>query len=165
MFDSKVYSLDWSSQPSPAAPVVPNIDYAIHLVNIVKFHCNPMFHLFDDEVFMNGLHAHYRGESEQKGGLVQQLWLIHFMLILTFGKAITSKPSKGNQPPGASFFMYAIQLLPNMTVVWDEPVQAAEILCCIALYLHCIEHRGSAYNYVSCRYFHTAIDRFKVPQY
>lgn len=145
MFDSKVYILDWSNDSDQ--PVLPNIDYAIHLVNIVKFHCAPMFHLFDEEVFLDGLHAHYK--EEQSAGLAQRLWFIHFMLILAFGKALTTKPNKGSQPPGASFFVHAIHLLPNMTVLWDEPVQAAEILCCIALYLHCIEHRGSAYNYVS----------------
>ncbi|EFY89467.1 hypothetical protein MAC_04486 [Metarhizium acridum CQMa 102] len=145
MFDSKVYILDWSS--ASAQPVLPNLDYAIHLINNVKFHCSPMYHLFDEEVFLNALHAHYSGEQTQ-GDLVQQLWFIQFMLILAFGKALTTKPNKNNQPPGAIFFTHAIHLLPNMTVLWDEPVQAAEILCCIALYLHCIEHRGSAYNYI-----------------
>lgn len=146
MFDGKVYMLDWSS--ASAQPVLPNLDYAIHLINNVKFHCSPMYHLFDEDVFLNGLHAHYREEQTPRGGLVQQLWFIQFMLILAFGKALTSKSSRNNQPPGASFFTHAIHLLPNMTVLWDEPVQAAEVLCCIALYLHCIEHRGSAYNYV-----------------
>ncbi|KFG84448.1 hypothetical protein MANI_004145 [Metarhizium anisopliae] len=146
MFDGKVYMLDWSS--ASAQPVLPNLDYAIHLINNVKFHCSPMYHLFDEDVFLNGLHAHYREEQTPRGGLVQQLWFIQFMLILAFGKALTSKSSRNNQPPGASFFTHAIHLLPNMTVLWDEPVQAAEVLCCIALYLHCIEHRGSAYNYI-----------------
>jgi hypothetical protein len=152
MFDGKVYILDWSSNSAGGQPVLPNIDYAIHLVNMVKFHCSPMFHLFDEEAFMEGVHAHYKGEGRQTG-LVQQLWFIHFMLILAFGKALTTggKSNKSNQPPGAAFFMHAIRLLPNMTVLWDEPVEGAEILCCIALYLHCIEHRGSAYNYVSLR--------------
>ncbi|KAK2595375.1 hypothetical protein QQS21_006911 [Conoideocrella luteorostrata] len=153
MFDGQVYVLDWPrsgdlSRTSHSAPALPTMDYATHLVNIVKFHCSPLFHLFDDTVFMEALHAHY--ESKQKPeALVQQLWFIHFMLILAFGKALTSKPGKGNQPPGAGFFIHAMQLLPNITILWSEPVQATEILCCIALYLHCIEHRGSAHNYVS----------------
>jgi hypothetical protein len=154
MFDSKVYILDWSG--SSQRPVLPSLDYAIHLINIVKFHCSPMFHLFDEDAFISEVHAHYERSGDVNtgdgdGGLVQQLWFIHFLLILAFGKALTTKPGpgKGNQPPGASFFMHALQMLPNMTFLWDEPVQGAEMLCCVALYLHCIEHRGSAYNYVS----------------
>lgn len=153
MFDSKVYLLNWAAD-SGQAPVLPNLDYAIHLVNIVKFHCNPLFHLLDDDTFMPKLHAHYHSaasaaDHDEEARDQDQPWFIHFLLILAFGKAISSKSNRGSEPPGASFFMHAIQLLPNMTVLWDEPVQSAEILCCIALYLHCIEHRGSAYNYVS----------------
>lgn len=137
-----------SLKATRGVPVLPTVDYATHLINIVRFHCCPLFHFFDETVFMDGLHAHY-GVEKKHETLGQQLWLIHFMLILALGKALASKPSRGNHPPGAALFMHAMQLLPNSTILWSEPIQAAEILCCIALYLHCIDHRSAAYNYVS----------------
>ncbi len=126
---------------------VPTADYAMHLVNSVKFHCGQLFHLFDEESFMNNLRDFY-AEPKQDTSRTD-LWYIHFLLILAFGKAFVTKTSRGKRPPGANFFCKAVQLLPDASVLWMEPVESTEILCCIAMYFQCIDHRSPAYIYAS----------------
>ncbi|KAL3951730.1 hypothetical protein ACCO45_013447 [Purpureocillium lilacinum] len=148
LFDGETYDLGWQSdRAATSAAALPTIDYATHLVNTVRFHCGQVFHLFDEDVFMGHLRDHYADSMQRCPA--RDLWLVHFQLILAFGKAFATKPRHGSRPPGVGFFVNALHSLPNMTVLWRDPVQAIEILCCVALYLHCIDYRSSAYNYVS----------------
>lgn len=150
LFDGETYDLKLTDDktPKPAeTSAVPTVDYALHLVNSVKFHCGQLFHLFEEDSFMRNLHDFY---SEPKQDTTRtDLWYIHFLLILAFGKAFVTKTSRGKRPPGANFFCKAIEILPDTSVLWKEPVESTEILCCIAMYFQCIDHRSSAYNYVS----------------
>lgn len=149
-FDGETYDLNYSDErrpPPKEAPAVPTVDYALHLVNAVKFHCGQVFHLFEESIFLRKLHEFYaepRKEVARMG-----LWYIHFLLVLAFGKAFVTKTSRGRRPPGADFFCTAMKLLPESNLLWREPEEAAEILCCISLYYQCIDHRSSAYNHVS----------------
>lgn len=61
------------------------------------------------------------------------LWYIHFLLILAFGKAFIVRSSKDKRPPGAELFTQAMQLLPDITFLYTDPIQSVEILCCAAL--------------------------------
>lgn len=83
----------------------------------------------------------------------ERLWYIHFLLLLAFGKAFTSRKDRGRRPPGAEFFTRAIELLPSTVTLSREPIMSVEILMCLALYIHCIDYRMSAYNYVSLHIF------------
>ncbi|UNI17800.1 hypothetical protein JDV02_004119 [Purpureocillium takamizusanense] len=147
LFDGETYDLGWQSdRAATSAAALPTIDYATHLVNTVRFHCGQVFHLFDEDVFMGHLRDHYADSMQRCPA--RDLWLVHFQLILAFGKAFATKPRHGSRPPGVGFFVNALHSLPNMTVLWRDPVQAIEILCCVGLYLHCIDYRSSAYNYI-----------------
>ncbi|KAM3497375.1 hypothetical protein MY10362_009274 [Beauveria mimosiformis] len=147
-FDAETYELNSESGTSTAknTPAVPTADYAMHLVNMVKFHCGQVFHLFDQEEFMRKLCNFY---AEPRPNVARTgLWYIHFLLILAFGKALVTKTSRGRRPPGADFFCAAMNLLPEPITLWREPEEAIEILCCISLYFQCIDHRSSAYNHI-----------------
>ncbi|KAI2467890.1 fungal-specific transcription factor domain-containing protein [Annulohypoxylon bovei var. microspora] len=54
----------------------------------------------------------------------------------------------GRRPSGAEFFVRAMQLLPPAYVFPQDPVASTEILCCIALYLQCVDHRSAAHSYI-----------------
>ncbi|KAI5456774.1 hypothetical protein BGZ63DRAFT_366255 [Mariannaea sp. PMI_226] len=152
IFDGETYDIEYETDTLPIdvnSASLPTQDYAIHLVNSVKFHCCQLFHLFDDDEFMGLLHEFY-AEPERKAQVAKEknLWYIHFLLILAFGKAFVSKRSRGKRPPGVEYFIQAMQLLPNTIVLTREPLQSTEVLCCIALYLQCLDHRISAYNFI-----------------
>ncbi|KAH8156977.1 hypothetical protein CIB48_g11271 [Xylaria polymorpha] len=128
-FDCMIYELDWGGSratPGPASPILPSLDFALYLINAVKFHCCQIFHLFDEDAFMSCLLSFYDSPSQQPQPS-EELWYVHFLLILAFGKAFTTKKSQGNRPPGEAYFSKALHLLPNMMMLWTLPIEAVEI--------------------------------------
>ncbi|GAP92256.1 putative transcription fungi [Rosellinia necatrix] len=150
-FDGMIYDLDWTesavASSTPTSPVLPAIDYCLHMINAVKFHCCQVFHLFDEDSFMPSLYALYDNPLQQPEPS-EELWYVHFLLLMAFGKAFTTKKSQGKRPPGEEYFTKALRLLPNMMMLWTRPIEAIEILSCVALYLHCIDIRIVAHNYI-----------------
>lgn len=129
-------------------PMIPSLDYSIYLINSVKFHAGQLYHLFDEESFMEGLYAYHDNAGQQMS--VSPLWYIQYLLLIAFGKAFTVQRNDGNTPVGCEFFVKALQLLPDMTDLFRNPIISTEILCCIALYFQALEFRSSAYGFVSC---------------
>lgn len=72
-------------------------------------------------------------EDPQRETNYSALWYIHFLLILAFGKAFIARANKEKRPPGAELFAQAMQLLPDITFLYTDPIQSVEILCCAAL--------------------------------
>jgi proline utilization trans-activator len=124
-------------------PIIPSIDYAIFLINAVRFHCAQLVHLFDEEEFVANLHAFY--SSSENGSWKESLWYIHFLLIIAFGKTFVQHKHHAPRPPGADLFVRALQLLPDTNRLCREPVTAVEILCCISLYLQALDSRNAAH--------------------
>lgn len=146
LFDGSAYDLPWDgtrSVPGSTTPTIPSVDYAIFLINAVKFHCAQMLHLFDEEDFMASFHQFY--SDTDKSAWKQSLWYIQFLMIIAFGKTFVQQKHQSPRPPGAEFFTHALQLLPDTNKLCREPVIAAEILCCIALYLQALDSRNPAY--------------------
>lgn len=149
LFDGCVYELDWDgsrTSAGPRTPVLPALDHAIYLINAVQFHCGQLYHIFDSEEFMPTLYEFYNKPSP--GSVTEELWYVHLLLILAFGKAFTSKKSQGKRAPGGDMFTKALSLLPSEIMLWRHPLQSCEVLCCIALYLQCLDCRIAAHNYV-----------------
>lgn len=149
LFDGSAYDLGWDGFRTsiPEEPAIPTTDHAIYLINSVKFHCGQLFHLFDEEEFMRSLYDFYSDSNSRTSKT--NLWYIHFLVILAFGKAFVLRKNDGRKPPGAEFFVLALQLLPDVSVLCKEPVISTEILCCIALYLQSLDFRHSSHQYVS----------------
>lgn len=155
LFQGSVYDLGWDGQratltstdPSPAS--LPTPDYAIYLINAVKFHCGQTWHLFDEESFMQRF-ARFHDPNADKSSLFP-LWYVHYLLVLAFGKAFLARTHRGKRPPGAELYVQAMKLLPDIIfLISTDRVESTEILCCAALYLHSLDFRSSAYHLVSC---------------
>jgi proline utilization trans-activator len=150
LFDGTTYELGWDGSRvvvGPDTSALPSFDYAIYLINLVKFHCSQVFHLFDEESFIGDLYKFYEDPAESVARA--DLFYIHLLLIFAFGKAVTHISTASRRPLGCDFFVKALQLLPDVSVLSKQPAVAAEILCCIALYYQCLDYRGCAYNFVS----------------
>ncbi|KAF2143961.1 uncharacterized protein K452DRAFT_150693 [Aplosporella prunicola CBS 121167] len=149
LFDGSAYDLQWDGHRTtsgPDTPALPTLDHTIYLINAVKFHCGQMFHLFDEESFMARVYDFYLDPSPYVAAV--DPWYVHFLVILAFGKAFVGKRNPDKRPPGTDFFVKALQLLPEMSVLGREPLMSTEILCCIALYFQCLDFRHAAHNYI-----------------
>lgn len=168
IFDGETYSVEFDGDDGGPADEttfsnnvkttvsIPTKEYAIHLIQMVKFHCCQLFHLYDEQEFMGYLDAFYSQPSPPTPSMRRErLWYIHFLLLVAFGKAFVSRRSHGRRPPGSEFFTRAMELLPSTVTLSREPMMAVEILICLALYIHCLDYRMSAYNYVSLHPFST----------
>jgi hypothetical protein len=146
LFDGSAYRLPWNgsrSMPDSSTLAVPSIDYAIFLVNAVKFHCSQLVHLLEEDEFMLDLHAFYANADNELSK--DTLWYIHFLLIMAFGKSFVQQKHHATRLPGTDFFVQALRLLPDTNRLCREPILAAEILCCIALYLQALDSRNAAH--------------------
>ncbi|KAI7377669.1 hypothetical protein KC328_g14315 [Hortaea werneckii] len=143
------YDLGWDGRRTSVShdeTALPTADFAMFLINAVKFHCGQLYHLFDEEHFMQHFRAHHAGTKIDSADA--ELWYVHYLLILAFGKAFIIRSSKGRRPPGADLFIHAMKLLPDMTCLCTDPIQSIEVLCCAALYLQCVDLRNPAYNLI-----------------
>ncbi|KAF7198465.1 putative transcriptional regulatory protein [Pseudocercospora fuligena] len=151
LFEGSTYDLGWDGRRSSVKPepsCVPTADHAMYLINAVKFHSGRLFHIFDETYFMHYFGKFYEDPGNEAN--YPHLWYIHFLLVLAFGKAFTrgTVAGKGKEPPGAYFFVQAMQLLPDTMYLYSDAIQSVEILCCAALYLQCVDLRSAAYNTV-----------------
>lgn len=149
LFDGCAYELGWDGRRDSIdvdAISLPTPDYALFLINAVKFHCGQLFHMFDEDVFMSCFHIFQReGQGREHCSV---LWYIHYLLILAFGKALIGRTAVGRKVPGVDLYVQAMKMLPDIIFLRLDALQASEILCCAALYLQCVDMRGAAYNTV-----------------
>ncbi|KAJ0306624.1 hypothetical protein COL516b_004417 [Colletotrichum fioriniae] len=151
LFDGFAYDLGWDGSRTTQMldnRLIPSHDYAIFLINAVKFHCGQMFHLFEEEEFMFHMQTFYAKSSTDRAE-ENSLWYIHFLVILAFGKSLIQRKTQGNnRPAGADFFVRALQLLPDVTALCKEPIMSTEILCSMAWYYQALDFRHAAHNFI-----------------
>ena len=152
LFDGAVYNIDWANNGDITGDnllksELPTLDHAIYLISTVKFNCSQLFHLFDEEEFMDSCRKFYADPRPDVSSA--NLWYIHFRLIIALGKALQSRQRQDKLPCGYELFLSTFRNLPNMGVLMKQPLAAIEVLCCAALYLHCIDHRHYAHVIVS----------------
>ncbi|KXH69582.1 fungal specific transcription factor domain-containing protein, partial [Colletotrichum salicis] len=151
LFDGFAYDLGWDGSRTTQTldnRLIPSHDYAIFLINAVKFHCGQMFHLFEEEEFMLHMQTFYAKSSTDRAE-ENSLWYIHFLVILAFGKSLIQRKTQGNnRPAGADFFVRALQLLPDVTALCKEPIMSTEILCSMAWYYQALDFRHAAHNFI-----------------
>ena len=150
LFEGATYDIGWDGRRDTSHDdqpcTLPTPDYALFLINAVKFQCGQLFHLFDERTFMDCFNKFHELGSDPSQCPI--LWYIHYLLILAFGKAFTVRTQTGRRPPGADLFVQAIKLLPDAIFLYNEPLHSIEVLCCAALYLQCLDSRSAAYNLV-----------------
>lgn len=120
---------------------LPSKEMSSYLLQTIKFRTCSIFHLFDDAEFGTQLDLFYENPSsfEQKS----RIWFIHYLVLMAIGKALVS-----NVQAGTHLFARALRLLPDVTSLCSSPITSTELLCSIALYLQCLDHRTSAHIYI-----------------
>lgn len=166
LFDGDVYDMGWDGErlsTTPSRPEqaclealnLPPQDFALHLINTVKFRCGDLYYLFDETHFMAQFALYH--ESGGNSPEISRLWYVHYLMILAFGKAFVVQVSKSPRPPGAELFIQAMRLLPDLTFVKSEPIEMIQILCCAALYLQSVYFRPAAHRMVSSGQSHEGL--------
>lgn len=130
--------------------MLPSLDFALHLTSTVKFHLGQLYHIFHEKSFVAGLHRFYEHGPYTEPLPGDRLWYVQFLLIMAFGHALLSG-YVGRKPAGSELVSRAIELMPDAFGLNQDPVLATEVLCCLALYLQSIDHRNSAFIYVSAQ--------------
>lgn len=162
LFDGTMIELGWDGRRDPATSEniqLPSADFAIYLINAVKFHIGQLFHLFDEATFMPEFSHFYENVANQQ--TPPPLWYVHFLTLLAFGKVFVARTVDGRRLPGAEFFERARMLMPDIIFLNNQPVEAVEVLCCQALYLQSLDFRTAAHNVVG--HFSPLIDSYSLP--
>lgn len=150
--DGAAFAIEFPNMKQFGTPIpkdnLPPLDYALYLINTVKFHISQTYHLFQEDVFLKGLFALYT-DGPQPLNAQNRLWYVQYFIVIAFGKALLSRtPSRAN-PSGCEYFVRALELFPDANGLYQDPILAVEICCSLALYLQSVDHRNSAYVYVS----------------
>ncbi|KAF4977143.1 hypothetical protein FZEAL_6286 [Fusarium zealandicum] len=150
--DGKTFDLRWdgnrtlSSQDTLDPLTLPTQDFALYLINAVKFHCGWIYDLFEEDRFME--HFKLFQERPAEYPRIAPLWYVHYLLILAFGKAFVVQSTKSRRPPGGEMFVQAMKLMPDFGFFEPDPVEMMQVLCCAALYLQCVDYLTQAYRLV-----------------
>lgn len=67
LFSDSTDNLGWDGRrdmPNTSSLALPTPDYALFLINAVKFQCGQLFHLFDEKTFMDQFHKFHETESD-----------------------------------------------------------------------------------------------------
>jgi proline utilization trans-activator len=130
---------------------LPSLNLSLYYMQSVKFRTGPLFWLFDEQSFTISLRQFYKAPMKQ--AQAKPLWFIHYLVIMSLGKALVTDRHVGGAhdatAPGSKLLSRALRLLPDMSFLCSEPIEATEILCSIALHLQSIDHRCAAHLYVS----------------
>ncbi|KIV89326.1 hypothetical protein, variant [Exophiala mesophila] len=129
---------------------LPSLDVSLYYLQSVKFRTNPLFYLFDEHEFTKSVHEFYK--SPLLYARAKPIWFIQYLVIMALGKALVSRSqpaaSQNVTSAGSHLLTRALRLLPDITHLAEEPIDATEILCAIALYLQSIDHRCAAHIYI-----------------
>lgn len=144
-FDGTSYELTWpqSCHSISNPPAFPPRDFALYLIDSVKYQAHQLLHLFDENAFMTELDLFHDGKLDP-----YPLWYAHYCLLLACGKAFVVRDRHGRKPPGADLFRLAMDYIGPCMFSSVNNLQLAQVLCCAALYVHCLDYRGAAYRLV-----------------
>ncbi|KAF7185140.1 putative transcriptional regulatory protein C3C7.04 [Pseudocercospora fuligena] len=150
-FDGTAYALKWNGYRDANADAIasinlPSADFAVFLINAVKFHCGQLLHLFDESSFMQKFAQFH--ESRMDPSLCAGLWYSHYCIILALGTMLIARDGESQTIPGEQLFIKGMMALPDLAFSEEDPVETIEILCCAALYLQCCDRRRQSYHLI-----------------
>lgn len=154
--DGTAFVLQWQSKLEVDADDLlrlPPMDHALFLYNTVKFRLGELFCIIDEPSFLEIFYLFHKNPL----GTAQEhrLWFIEYLLILALGKALTSgygSTSRAKTTLNGSYLAArALSLLPDIAVLQNKrpALLAMRVLSLSALYLHAVDMRSAAYQYVS----------------
>ena len=125
---------------------IPSREYAEYLANTTLFHLGATYHVFEKKSFMVKLNQFYDEGFWEKP--LKDLWHMQLLLVIAFGKLFLRRGASSLGPPGATDFLRALRLQPDVLNLWDDPILRMETLCLISLYLLTADIRGTSYAFV-----------------
>ncbi|CAF3543524.1 unnamed protein product [Fusarium graminearum] len=126
---------------------LPSLDYAIYLTNTVKFHIAQTYHIFEESHFMRGLLSLYN-DGPPPLTSDNRMWYIQYFLVMAMGKGLLTRGMSKAGSPGSEYFLRAMELFPDASGLYQDPILSIEVCCGLALYLQAVDHRNSAYVYL-----------------
>lgn len=148
--DKGAYHLQWTPLRPDEAPDVnnlPPLDFAMHLVQSAKYYLGDVFNLIDEPDLEHQIAELYENPAVKAQSC--RAWYAHFLLILAFGRAFPTIRRR-NEPPGLSYALRAMTLLPDMSSLYQDHVAAVQAFVLAALYFQSLDMRVAAYYHVSC---------------
>ncbi|KIV86015.1 hypothetical protein PV11_01658 [Exophiala sideris] len=106
----------------------------------------PTYHLFEKESFMRKLNDFYQTSPTIEA--LADLWHVQFLLVIAFGKLFLRRGASSLGPPGARDVIRALQLKPDISDSWEDPILYVEVICLLSLYLLTADIRGTAYVFI-----------------
>ncbi|OJJ33588.1 hypothetical protein ASPWEDRAFT_115897 [Aspergillus wentii DTO 134E9] len=148
LLEREIYPLQLSrcaANDPPDTSRLPSLDHALYLFNIAKFHLGQNYQFFNEGLFVSRLREFYHGDA---ASIVNEdrLWFIQLLLVFAFGTAFRLG-SRNKDPPGSTFFVRAMSLMPEHISLWKHSVVAIEVLALAGLYLYSIDQREAAHIY------------------
>lgn len=128
---------------------IPFYDFATYLFHTAKFRLGNLGLLIDQPTFLMRL-AEFAEEPERVAQ-EHRLWLAEYFLVMAFGEAFIARNAKRSTQTlaGSDFASRALSLIPSSDQLHENGLLSIEVLALAALYLHCIDMRASAIQYVS----------------
>ncbi|RGP62790.1 proline utilization trans-activator [Fusarium sporotrichioides] len=150
--EGKVFDFKWDGTrkntlvDAPDMTALPTKDFALYLINSVKFHCGWLYNLFDEDTFMERFHRFHDRPAEYSRA--EPLWFVHYLLVVALGKAFVVQSTKSRRPPGGDLFIQAMKLMPDFNFFECDIIDEMQVLCCAAIYLHSVDHIQQAHRLV-----------------
>ncbi|KPA35279.1 transcription factor, partial [Fusarium langsethiae] len=149
--DGAAFNIELPRMRQAEAPIniesLPSLDYAVYLTNTVKFHIAQTYHIFDETHFMRGLLSLYN-DGPLPLDSKNQMWYIQYFLVMALGKGLLTRGMSKAGSPGSEYFLRAMELFPDASGLYEDPMLSIEVCCGLALYLQSVDHRNSAYVYL-----------------
>lgn len=139
--EAEAYELDHNGHALVDLSGLPSLEASMFLLSTVKYRLQPFFYLFDEPDFTSQVHRLYRNPSEY--AQANRLQFVHFLVIMALGKSLSSTAHAG-----LNLFNRALKLLPDATQLCLDPILPIEVMCSIAMFLECIDHRCAAFTMV-----------------
>jgi hypothetical protein len=151
--EGKVFDFKWdgtrkfTSGDALDMTALPTKDFALYLINSVKFHCGWLYNLFDEDSFMGRFHHFHDHPADY--ARAEPLWFVHYLLVVALGKAFVVQSTKSKRPPGGDLFIQAMKLMPDFSFFECGIIDEMQVLCCAAIYLQSVDHIQQAHRLVS----------------
>lgn len=126
---------------------LPPLDFAEYLTSTVTFYAGSLYSLYDKSAFLDRLREFYAGGSSGEAPK-PGLWHIQMLLVFALGRAILAREHFKSGPAGTTYFLRALEALPDIHRLYENPVLSIEILCLVALFMQAIDTGQEAYGYV-----------------